>query len=311
MTAPATATLAQLRAQNQPAQHLPAVKMGFDSAAGFELLKNAARAFATSTLVPEAYRDNPANCMIALELSARIGASPMLVMQNLYVVHGQPGWSAKFLIACVNTCGRFTTLRYEWRGKPGELQYGCRAWAVEHATGERLDGTWVDWEMVTAEKWDSKTGSKWKTMRDQMFIYRSSSFWQRAYAPEISMGMSTVEDLADVVDVHADGSYTVTTEQMRRDMKSARVPAPQEPIEPPAAGPQSPDQRPEQGPALTYAEVRQALEQALAAGSLEELDAASALTSRVASAQQRAELVKLYGELRKQLVASTGQERPE
>lgn len=196
------------------------VRAGFFDAAGFDLIQRVAKAFASSTLVPAHYQNNVPNCMIALNLAQRLKADELMVMQNLYIVHGNPGWSSKFLIASVNTCGRFSALRYEWRGTDrvgGE--FGCRAWTIERETGERLDGAWVDWAMVRAEGWDKKNGSKWKTMPEQMFIYRAAAFWQRAYAPEISMGLSTQEELADVIDVTSDGGYTVTQEAHRADMR--------------------------------------------------------------------------------------------
>lgn len=194
------------------------VQAGFFDLQGFELLQRVAKAFASSSLVPPAYQNNVANCMIALNLARRLNADELMVMQNLYIVHGNPGWSAKFLIACVNSCGRYESLRYEWRGQPGADEYGCRAWTIEKSTGEKLFGAWVDWKMVKAEGWNKKSGSKWMTMPDQMFIYRSAAFWQRGYAPEISMGLSSAEELADVVDVRSDGTYTVTSESLRTDM---------------------------------------------------------------------------------------------
>lgn len=199
------------------------VQAGFFDLQGFELLQRVAKAFASSSLVPQQYQGNVANCMIALNLARRLNADELMVMQNLYIVHGNPGWSAKFLIACVNSCGRYESLRYEWRGQPGADDYGCRAWTIEKSTGEKLFGAWVDWKMVKAEGWNKKNGSKWLTMPDQMFIYRSAAFWQRGYAPEISMGLSTAEELVDVVDVRNDGSFTVTTETLRQDVPRATV----------------------------------------------------------------------------------------
>lgn len=217
-------SLSDLRSGGQLAQQPQhAVRADFFDLQGFELLQRVAKAFAASTLVPAAYQGNLANCMIALNIARRLKADELMVMQNLYIVHGNPGWSAKFLIACVNTCGRFSALRYEWRGTPGADDFGCRAWAIEREGGERLNGVWIDWKMVKAEGWHSKSGSKWKTMPDQMFVYRAAAFWQRAYAPEISMGLNTAEELSDVVNVNADGTYTVTTESLRQDM--ARVDA--------------------------------------------------------------------------------------
>ena len=128
-----------------PVERLPAMqsaptRAGFFDLDSFELMQRVSKAFASSDLVPQQYRGNLANCMIALDMAQRIGANPLMTMQNLYVVHGTPGWSSKFLIATVNACGRFSSLRYEWRGEPGSPEYGCRAWAKELATGERLDG---------------------------------------------------------------------------------------------------------------------------------------------------------------------------
>ena len=160
--------------------------------------------------------------MIAMDMAQRIGANPLMAMQNLYVVHGTPSWSSKFLIATINASGRFSSLRYEWKGEPGKDDFGCRAWAVEKETGERLDGIWVTWKMVNAEGWAAKNGSKWKTMPDQMFVYRAAAFWQRAYAPELGMGLQTVEEAYDIVDVNPDGSVagvtsSATIESLRQE----------------------------------------------------------------------------------------------
>lgn len=167
----------------------------------WELVQRQAIAWSKSTIIPKDYQGNVSNCIVALEMAHRIGASPMQVMQNLFVVQGRPGWSSTFLIASVNHCGRFSSLRYEERGAAGSDDYAVRCWADERRTGERLNGTWITWEMVKAEGWLNKNGSKWKTMPDQMFKYRAASFWQRAYAPEISMGLQTVEEVEDIATV--------------------------------------------------------------------------------------------------------------
>ncbi|EPO9976550.1 TPA: hypothetical protein ACJIUU_005452 [Pseudomonas aeruginosa] len=197
------------------------VAMSFFNMDGFELMQRIAKAFSQADLVPKQYQGNLPNCMIALDMAQRMGANPLMVMQNLYIVHGTPGWSSKFLIATVNTCGRFSSMRYEWKGEPGSSDYGCRAWAIEKSTGERLDGIWVTWKMVNDEGWAAKNGSKWKTMPDQMFIYRAAAFWQRAYAPDLGMGLQTAEELQDVIDAKrdADGSFTVDLDVLRRQQE--------------------------------------------------------------------------------------------
>jgi hypothetical protein len=175
-----------------------ATGMNFTTGENFALLQRVAGVLAASTLVPKEYQQNLPNCIIALNMAQRIGADPLMVMQNLYIVHGRPGWSAQFVIATFNHCGRFSTMRYEWKGEQGNDDWGCRAWAVEHLTGEKLYGAWITWKMVRAEQWDAKNGSKWKTMPEQMFLYRAGAWFVRAYAPEIAMGLQTVEELNDI-----------------------------------------------------------------------------------------------------------------
>jgi hypothetical protein len=172
----------------------------FASTANYETARRMAIALSNSTIVPEPYRGERgiANCLIALELAGRTGASVMMVMQNLHVIQGKPSWSAAFLIASVNSCGRFTPIRYEIEGEPSAKGWRCRAYATDKATGDRLDGEWITWEMVTAEGWLGKTGSKWKTMPGQMIRYRAASFWTRTYAPEISLGMHTSDEMDDI-----------------------------------------------------------------------------------------------------------------
>lgn len=173
----------------------------FSSVNSFEAAQRMATALSKSTLVPKEYQGNLSNCLIAIELSSRTGASVLMVMQNLYIVHGRPGWGAQFLIGTANTSGRFTPLRFEWQGTKGKSDWGCRAVAKDRRTSEELTGAWITWEMVKAEGWSEKAGSKWKTMPEQMFMYRAGTFWTRVYAPEIGLGMQTREEIVDTTGV--------------------------------------------------------------------------------------------------------------
>jgi hypothetical protein len=171
----------------------------FSSENAFVSVQRMAKALASSTLVPDSYRGeaNLGNCIIALELSQRIGASVMAVMQSMVPIHGKPTWSAAFLIATVNSCGRFSPMRFRWVGKEGTDDWGCRAYAVEREGNLELVGALVTIAMAKAEGWYSKNGSKWKTMPEQMLQYRAAAFWTRAYAPEIALGMHTSEEIHD------------------------------------------------------------------------------------------------------------------
>ena len=173
---------------------------GFDNMQSFEFALQAARVLSESTLVPKEYRGNIANCVIALNMAARLKADPLMVMQNLYIVYGRPGWSSQFLIAMFNTSGKFSPLRYEWVGEPGTDDWGCRAWATELATGERVEGALVTLGLAKKEGWYSRDGNKWQTMPQQMLMYRAATWFIRAYAPELAMGMYTTDEVIDLTE---------------------------------------------------------------------------------------------------------------
>jgi hypothetical protein len=166
----------------------------------YALRRRQAADFSKSDLVPEQYRGKPANVIIAMEIADRIGASYLAVMQNLYIVQGKPSFSAQFLIGTVNSSGRFTPMRFEILGgeDPFADSYRVRAVSTDLKSGDELKGTWIDWKLVRGEKWDQKTGSKWKTMPAQMFLYRAATYWTRVFAPEVSLGMQTTEELRDI-----------------------------------------------------------------------------------------------------------------
>ena len=173
--------------------------------------------------------------MIAQNMATRMGADPLMVMQNLYVVHGNPGWSAKFLIACFNQCGRFSAIKYRFTGKPGMESWGCIAYATELATGEVVEGTEVTCKMAKAEGWSTKAGSKWKTMPEQMLRYRSATFLIRSTAPEIGMGLQTQDELKDVHGHAVTIESTVTTDDLTQRLTEPS--APSETDQPPALAP--------------------------------------------------------------------------
>lgn len=199
----------------------------------FETMQRVCKMFASSELVPDMYKasdKNPiekavSNCMIAIEIAQRIGASPLMVMQNMVPIYGKPSWSSKFLVATVNTCGRFNPLQYRFaeKGMLGTVEYTdyewqggrkvavqkqfdgkktmdieCIAYTSAKGSDQVLESSPVSIRLAIQEGWYTKNGSKWQTMTKQMLMYRAASFWTSAYAPELSMGMRTVEEQQDI-----------------------------------------------------------------------------------------------------------------
>lgn len=245
-------TTEQLRAQRKPEN----VEANFNTYRGFQAMHHMATSLANSTIIPEAFRntimvkdrfdkenkkwiykteENPngvSNCIIALNMAQRLGADPMMIMQNLYLVDGRPSWSSQFIIAAINSSGRYSPLRFDITGGEEEIEipyavtdwvynqvtkkkepvesnqtarvknYKCVAWVIEKATGERLESTPITMEMAVKEGWYQKNGSKWQSMPEQMLRYRAASFFGRIYAPDLLMGLRTQEEeMESIIDI--------------------------------------------------------------------------------------------------------------
>lgn len=181
------------RIANSPERAIAA----FASESNFVGAQRMAKALAASSLMPREYQGNIPNVLIALDMASRIGVSVLMVAQNLNLIHNRPSWASTFLIATVNQCGRFSPLRFKWQGEEGTDAWGCRAVAKERSSGEPLVGTLITIALAKREGWYQKSGSKWQTMPEQMLCYRAAAFWTRIYAPELSLGMHTNDEVID------------------------------------------------------------------------------------------------------------------
>ncbi len=252
----------QTSAVAKPKSNVP---MGFLTGEGFDQLLRVSNMLSSSTMVPVAYRrfkeikqfgevtgyeENTAgiaNCAVALNMAQRMGADPLMIMQNLHIIEGRPSWSSAFIIAAINSCGRYSSLRFvlskpsepvevtytatEWvkpagggKNRPNEVtktvkvrHQTCVAWAIEKETGERLDSPEVSIQMAIDEGWLTKKGSKWQTIPELMLRYRCASFFGRLYAPELLMGLQTSEEVHDFIDAKPDGSgnFTVNLDDLQ------------------------------------------------------------------------------------------------
>lgn len=183
----------------------------FQSLSAFKEAFMLGKYLAQSDLVPSTYKGNPTNCAIALDIANRMGVSPMFVMQNLYVVKGIPSWSGQACMSIIRACGRYENVKPVYVGEVGKDNRGCYIEATDAKSGEKVRGTEINMAMVHGEGWDSN--KKWKTMPEQMLVYRAATFFARAYCPNELMGFKVEGEADDIkpdvtkaVDVLAEGN---------------------------------------------------------------------------------------------------------
>lgn len=182
-------------------EQLVPVSQSLLSEVNYDHLMRVAKMYAESQLVPPVFQKNIPNVIIAMEIAQRMNASPLMVFQNLNVIHGKPSFSATFMIASVNSCGRFTSMRFHFVGERDTEDFGCYATAKSKEDNTECKGTTVTMGTAKAEGWIGRTGSKWRTMPELMLQYRAATWWTRMFAPEMLMGFPTDDEVYDIKNV--------------------------------------------------------------------------------------------------------------
>jgi hypothetical protein len=164
----------------------------YGSRDSYRMALDAAAKLAASKIVPESFKDDPGACLIAIDTASRMDVPLLMVLQNLYIVKGKPAWSGSFMIARLNSCGRFAPLDFVMDGEGDALS--CYVATTRVSDGRKMRGTTITMAMVKAEGW----GTKWKTMPEQMMCYRAASFFARVHAPDVILGMHTVDEVEEI-----------------------------------------------------------------------------------------------------------------
>lgn len=190
----------------------------FSNTESFKKIYDIGKMFASSTLVPQAYQGKAMDCTIAVDMANRMGVSPMMVMQNLYVVRGKPSWSGQACTSLINASGKFKNVKHVYTGEKGTDTWGCYLQATRTENDEIVNGAEVTIKMAKEEEWYGKTGSKWKTMPELMLAYRASAFFARVHIPNALMGMHVEGEAEDITnkkeiqqapDIFADGEVII------------------------------------------------------------------------------------------------------
>lgn len=220
-------------------------------------LEALSKRFAHSEMVPDFYKagavlkkNQPpqtaekaeANCFIAINMAMRLGADPLMVMQNMKPIMGSPSLSAKFIIALINSSGVYDDLEFDFvdQGKISKIPYvewewnnqagrnvaknmvfegpidnlTCVCKSRKKGSTKDLVGPEVSVKMAIEELWYTKSGSKWPNMTRLMLMYRSATLWASTHAPHITMGIPSTEEMEDIRAVE-EGSATVVSSKIK------------------------------------------------------------------------------------------------
>lgn len=143
-----------------------------------------------SGLLPEAFRNQPANVLIGIELANALDMAPIIVMNELAVIGGKPSWSAKFMRALVRRAGH--KLRESFTdGVARCVIIRSDDPGYEHVT---------EWDEAKARDHGYWGKGHWQKNPALMLGNRALSECVRSACPEVLAGVSyTTDEVTDLV----------------------------------------------------------------------------------------------------------------
>ncbi|WP_125933023.1 hypothetical protein [Kiloniella majae] len=162
----------------------------------FNQMYRAGTMLAKSQLVPKHLQKKQEDCTLVCIMALDLRINPIMLAQNIFFVHGTPGWKTTYLISCANQCGKLEhPITFETKGSGESLEVTATAKLKDKFGGKNISQS-VSMAMAKAEGWTSNT--KYQSIPELMLSYRSATFLIRLHMPEVMYGMKTTDELDDI-----------------------------------------------------------------------------------------------------------------
>ena len=172
------------------APHTPAPRSALPTSTQLDDMARMCKILAGSDMVPRAFQGNASNVFVALLVARRMDEDPITLMQNMYVLHGKPSFTASYMIARANRSGRLRG-GIHWTSEGTGADLVVTAHATTADTGQQIDAA-LSMATARAEGW-TRNG-KYKTMPQVMLRYRTASLLIRQYLPDVLLGYDIDDD---------------------------------------------------------------------------------------------------------------------
>lgn len=181
----------------------------------FDQMMYQAKVFATSEIIPQAYRGKPQNILVAMQFGAPLGLNAVQSLQNITVINGTPTASASFITGLVRHAGHRL-----WTEKDAQnlsvTAHIQRADDPEHVISVTRDKAWAQ-QMGLLNK------DNYKKQPLTMLTWRAITAVAREACPEVLFGvqytadelhdLDTTDDSVTVDDVRETANETETTNE--------------------------------------------------------------------------------------------------
>jgi hypothetical protein len=139
--------------------------------------------------------ERPESVLVAIQLGAEIGLSPMAALQNTAIINGRPAIYGDAALALVRSSGLLVSYKEEEIGEPGADTQGYRVTAVRKGDQSAVE-TFTVADAKKAKLW-GKAGP-WSDYPKRMLRFRARGYVLRDLFGDILKGLRTVEEARDI-----------------------------------------------------------------------------------------------------------------
>lgn len=167
-------------------QELAAREMGIDAQMRY------AKAMSQATIIPQSYRNNPANILVAEGFGQSMGLSPAESLYRINVIQGKPTMSAELVAAQVRKAG------HKLRIEQDPASMTARATIIR---ADDPDAPYTSvWDMERAKAMGLAAKESYKKQPLTMLTWRAVTDCARMACSEALYGMYTPDEMGATVD---------------------------------------------------------------------------------------------------------------
>ncbi len=151
--------------------------------------------FAKSDLVPDNYKNKPANIFLAVSAGASLGLAPFQAMQNIAVINGKPSIWGDALLAMVRNDKRCLSVKETIEGEGTARTATCSVSRL--APNGETEVISSNFTMGNAQKAGLLNRKPWQSYPDRMLQMRARGFALRDAFADVIGGLITGEEAED------------------------------------------------------------------------------------------------------------------
>jgi len=159
--------------------------------------------------------DKPEAILVAIQLGAELGITPMSALRNIAVINGRPAIYGDAALSLVRSSGLLEIFREEEVGEPGKDTFGVKVTAKRKGFDESSE-TFTVGDAKLSKLW-GKAGP-WTEHPKRMLKFRARGFILRDLFGDVLQGLRTQEEARDIP---AEVNVTPLSEKVTRNFSES------------------------------------------------------------------------------------------